>query len=112
MGITSDPAVPPGFRQPVYNTPAKNMRAAEATAAELPSLQGEDLLRQQRGLQDLLIAANRQQASQSRPAAFKTPSFVGGVKPSGAPQPGAHDPNQPVAGATHTGKHASSPNPQ
>ena len=45
MGITSDPAVPPGFRQPVYSMPAKNMRAAEAAAAELPGLQGEDLLR-------------------------------------------------------------------
>ena len=106
LGISSDPAVPPGFRQPVYSTPAKNRRAMEAAAAELPGLTGDDLLRQQRRLQDLLIAANRQQTSQSRPAASKTPSLAGG-----APQPGAPNPNQPTAGATHAGKQASSPNP-
>ena len=43
MGNDANPAAPPGFRRPDYNTPAKNMRAAQAAAAELAGLQGEEL---------------------------------------------------------------------
>ena len=43
----------------VYDTPAKNLRAAEAAAAELSGLTGEERRRQQR-VNELLRAANQQ----------------------------------------------------
>ena len=45
--------------EPVYSSPAKYFRAAEAVAAELPRLSGELLIRQQARVQELL-AAGRQ----------------------------------------------------
>ena len=45
--------------KPVYSSPAKYFRAAEAVAAELPRLTGEMLTRQQARVQELL-AAGRQ----------------------------------------------------
>ncbi|KAK1627955.1 hypothetical protein QYE76_002270 [Lolium multiflorum] len=45
---------------PVYNTPDKNVRAAEAAAEELSRLEGEELRRQTRRVTELLNAANRQ----------------------------------------------------
>jgi hypothetical protein len=47
--------------QPMYSSPVKNMRAAEAATAELGNLEGEELRRQQQHLQELLATANRQQ---------------------------------------------------
>ncbi|KAK1612691.1 hypothetical protein QYE76_036364 [Lolium multiflorum] len=43
----------PSAELPVYNTPDKNMRAAEAAAEELNSLQGEELRRQTRRVAEL-----------------------------------------------------------
>ena len=43
-----------------YNTPAKNLRAAQAAAAELPSLSGEVLRRQQARVNELIEIANKQ----------------------------------------------------
>ena len=45
----------------MYSSPVKNMRAAEAAATELPNLAGEELVQQHR-VQELLAAANKQQA--------------------------------------------------
>ena len=44
--------------RPVYDTPAKNLRAAEAAAAELSGLTGEERRRQQQRVNELLRAAN------------------------------------------------------
>ena len=38
MDNNANPAAPPGFCRPVYSTPAKNMRAAQAATAELNGL--------------------------------------------------------------------------
>ena len=46
--------------RPKYSTPAKNLRAAEAAAAELSSLTGEALRKQQIRVNELLYVANRQ----------------------------------------------------
>ena len=46
---------------PEYSCPAQNMRAAEAAAAELPYLHGEELHQQMRRVQQLINTANRQQ---------------------------------------------------
>ena len=55
----ADLAAPPGFRRPVYSTPAKNMRAAQAAMAEFNGLQGEELQLQHQRIRDLIDAANR-----------------------------------------------------
>ena len=51
--------------RPVYETPAMNMRAAEAAAAELSGLEGEERERQQQRVNELIRAANRQQAAKA-----------------------------------------------
>jgi hypothetical protein len=43
--------------KPKYNTPAKNLRAAQAATAELPSLSGEALRKQQARVNELLDIA-------------------------------------------------------
>ncbi|KAK1666546.1 hypothetical protein QYE76_054705 [Lolium multiflorum] len=53
----SSPA--PSAEQPVYNTPDKNMLAAEAAAEELHRLEGVELRRQTERVTELLKAANR-----------------------------------------------------
>jgi len=53
-------ASPMSADRPVYSTPAKNMRAAEAAAVELSSLTGEPLRKQQARVNELLYVANRQ----------------------------------------------------
>ncbi|KAK1683164.1 hypothetical protein QYE76_044012 [Lolium multiflorum] len=52
----------PSMEQPVYNTPDKNMRAAQAAAEELSRLQGEELRRQTKRVTELLNAATKQSA--------------------------------------------------
>ncbi|KAK1653716.1 hypothetical protein QYE76_071521 [Lolium multiflorum] len=47
----------PSMEPPVYNTPDKNMRAAQAAAEELSRLQGEELRRQTKRVTELLNAA-------------------------------------------------------
>ena len=54
------PSPAPSAELPVYNTPDKNMRAAEAAAEELNRLEGEELRRQTKRVTELLSAANRQ----------------------------------------------------
>ncbi|KAK1679976.1 hypothetical protein QYE76_040824 [Lolium multiflorum] len=49
----------PSAEQPVYNTPDKNMLAAEAAAEELHRLEGAELRRQTERVTELLKAANR-----------------------------------------------------
>ncbi|KAK1644069.1 hypothetical protein QYE76_061874 [Lolium multiflorum] len=56
----------PSTERPVYNTPDKNMRAAEAAAEELNRLQGEELRRQTKRVTELLNAATRQSADPRR----------------------------------------------
>jgi hypothetical protein len=43
----------------MYSSPVKNMRAAEAAAAELGNLEGEELRLQQHRLQELLATARQ-----------------------------------------------------
>ncbi|KAK1649163.1 hypothetical protein QYE76_066968 [Lolium multiflorum] len=52
----------PSMEPPVYNTPDKNMRAAQAAAEELSRLQGEELRRQTKRVTELLNAATKQSA--------------------------------------------------
>ncbi|KAK1668543.1 hypothetical protein QYE76_056702 [Lolium multiflorum] len=56
------PSPTPSAEQPVYNTPDKNMRAAQAAAEELNRLEGEELRRQTKRVTELLNAATRQAA--------------------------------------------------
>ncbi|KAK1617033.1 hypothetical protein QYE76_022550 [Lolium multiflorum] len=49
----------PSAEQPVYNTPDKNMRAAQAAAEELNRLEGEELRRQTKRVTELLNAATK-----------------------------------------------------
>ncbi|KAK1650796.1 hypothetical protein QYE76_068601 [Lolium multiflorum] len=56
------PSPAPSAELPVYNTPDKNMRAAQAAAEELNRLQGEELRRQTKRVTELLNAATRQAA--------------------------------------------------
>ncbi|KAK1695823.1 hypothetical protein QYE76_012520 [Lolium multiflorum] len=56
----------PSMEPPVYNTPDKNMRAAQAAAEELSRLQGEELRRQTKRVTELLNAATKQSADPSR----------------------------------------------
>ena len=46
--------------RPKYSSPVKNLRAAKAAAAELSSLTGEALRKQQGRVQELLDIANKQ----------------------------------------------------
>ena len=46
--------------KPRYSTPGKNLRAAEAAAAELPGLSGDARSRQQDRVNELVAIANRQ----------------------------------------------------
>nr|XP_051191085.1 uncharacterized protein LOC127304436 [Lolium perenne] len=50
----------PSMELPIYNTPNKNMLAAQAAAEELRGLEGEELRRQTMRVTELLKAANRQ----------------------------------------------------
>ncbi|KAK1615926.1 hypothetical protein QYE76_021443 [Lolium multiflorum] len=50
----------PSMELPIYNTPDKNMLAAEAAAEELHRLEGEELRRQTTRVTELVKAANRQ----------------------------------------------------
>ncbi|KAK1626781.1 hypothetical protein QYE76_001096 [Lolium multiflorum] len=50
----------PSMELPIYNTPDKNMRAAEAAAEELSLLEGEELRRQTRRVAELCHAAAEQ----------------------------------------------------
>lgn len=47
MGISNEPTSPPSYREPIYSTPAKNMKAAQIAQADLAGLQEEDFLQQQ-----------------------------------------------------------------
>ncbi|KAK1647766.1 hypothetical protein QYE76_065571 [Lolium multiflorum] len=49
----------PSMELPIYNTPDKNMLAAEAAAEELHRLEGEELRRQTARVTELVKAANR-----------------------------------------------------
>ena len=46
--------------KPKYSTPAKNLRAAEAAATELPGLPGEVRRKQHDRVNELVVTANRQ----------------------------------------------------
>ncbi|KAE8789474.1 hypothetical protein D1007_36365 [Hordeum vulgare] len=50
-----------GGNQPVYETPAANLRAAQVAMEEMPSLEGEERAFQEKRVKDLLDAANEQQ---------------------------------------------------
>ncbi|KAK1613789.1 hypothetical protein QYE76_019306 [Lolium multiflorum] len=60
----------PSMELPIYNTPEKNLRAAEAAAEELSRLEGEELRRQTRRVPELLHIASEQQ---------KNPRYAGYV---------------------------------
>ena len=50
-----------GGNQPTYETPAANLRAAQAAMEEMTSLEGEERAFQEKRVKDLLDAANEQQ---------------------------------------------------
>ncbi|KAI4996066.1 hypothetical protein ZWY2020_041164 [Hordeum vulgare] len=50
-----------GGKQPVYETPAANLRAAQAAMEEMPSLEGEERTFQKKRVKDHLDVANEQQ---------------------------------------------------
>ena len=52
--------------KPVYNTPAKCIRAAEQVVAELSGLSGETLVKQQGRLQELLATAGKLNAKMKK----------------------------------------------
>src|SRR3954471_22210034 len=54
------------IENPVYTTPAMNMRAAEAAIAELSNLTGEALRKQQARVQELVVAANKLNAEMAK----------------------------------------------
>ena len=56
-----EPLERPNIVQPEYNCPVQNMKAAEAAAAELPHLQGEELRQQVRRVQELIATTKRMQ---------------------------------------------------
>ncbi|KAK1613717.1 hypothetical protein QYE76_019234 [Lolium multiflorum] len=84
------PSPAPSAELPVYNTPDKNMRAAEAAAEELNRLEGEELRRQTRRVTELLNAANRQIAD---------PRYLGPAKPPAERQQPQPAPSKPEPGA-------------
>ncbi|KAI5000295.1 hypothetical protein ZWY2020_004884 [Hordeum vulgare] len=49
-----------GGKQPIYETPAANLRATLAAMAEMPSLEGEERAFQEKRVKDLLDAANEE----------------------------------------------------
>ncbi|KAI5015220.1 hypothetical protein ZWY2020_056610 [Hordeum vulgare] len=51
-----------GAKQPIYDTPTANLRAAHAAMAEMPSLEGEERVLQEKRVKDLLDTANEQQS--------------------------------------------------
>ncbi|KAI4972806.1 hypothetical protein ZWY2020_003731 [Hordeum vulgare] len=53
-------------KQPVYETPAANLRAAQAAMEEMPSFEGEERSFQEKRVKDLLDAANEQQTRLDR----------------------------------------------
>lgn len=48
-----------GMVPPIYDTPVKNILTVEAAAADLESLQGEELLQRQQRVRELLDVANK-----------------------------------------------------
>ncbi|KAK1642227.1 hypothetical protein QYE76_060032 [Lolium multiflorum] len=94
------PSPAPSAELPVYNTPDKNVRAAEAAAEELNRLEGEELRRQTRRVTELLNAANRQiadpryvnapRASHARGAAGNDREGARDTAESASPAPSRH----------------------
>ena len=70
MDRARQPHERPDIVQPEYSCPVQNMKAAEAAAAELPHLQGEELHQQMRQAQELIATANRLQR-ETEPAASR-----------------------------------------
>ena len=79
--------------KPVYSSPAKYFRAAEAAAAELPRLTSDLLLRQQARVQELLSAGRRMNVEVAKTR----------------PGPGASQIIHSAGGASRSHKQASSP---
>ncbi|KAI5016728.1 hypothetical protein ZWY2020_006579 [Hordeum vulgare] len=50
-----------GGKQSIYETPVANLRVAQAAMAEMPGLEGEERVLQEKRVKDLLDAANEQQ---------------------------------------------------
>ncbi|KAK1616080.1 hypothetical protein QYE76_021597 [Lolium multiflorum] len=103
LGLRSPATAPspaPSAELPVYNTPDKNVRAAEAAAEELNRLEGEELRRQTRRVTELLNAANRQiadpryvnapRASHARGAAGNDREGARDTAESASPTPSRH----------------------
>ncbi|KAK1609247.1 hypothetical protein QYE76_032920 [Lolium multiflorum] len=102
------PSPAPSAEQPVYNTPDKNMRAAQAAAEELNRLEGEELRRQTKRVTELLNAATKQaadpryvnapRASHARGAAGNDREGARDTAESASPAPSRHRDSR----ATHT----------
>ncbi|KAK1678450.1 hypothetical protein QYE76_039298 [Lolium multiflorum] len=75
----------PSMELPLYNTPDKNMLAAEAAAEELHRLEGEELRRQTERVTELLKAANQDanapRASHARGAAGNARDTAESISP-------------------------------
>ena len=85
-----------GTGRPIYDTPIKNMRAAQAVIADLEFLEGEELLQQQQRIRELIIAANEQQ-QRFDPA-----------QPSGSVSGRTGDPERALRDTRQTSSHATS----
>lgn len=81
----NEPAAPPGYREPVYSSPAKNLKAAQIAQAEVVGLQGEELAYQQHRVQDLLNAACVQQATYNYDRAVSATALAGNTPRAGGP---------------------------
>ncbi|KAI5014695.1 hypothetical protein ZWY2020_056085 [Hordeum vulgare] len=71
---------------PTYETPAANMRAAQASMEEMESLEGEERAFQEKRVKDLLDTANQQHARfDPGPAQLESPGLSSGARrnPSG-----------------------------
>ncbi|KAI5007870.1 hypothetical protein ZWY2020_008918 [Hordeum vulgare] len=81
-----------GGKLPIHDTPAANMRAAQATLDEMDALEGEERARQEKHVKDLLVVANEQRGHLVPDHAFSVSphfNYEGYQVPSGC-QPAQH----------------------
>ena len=94
--------------RPKYSSPVKNLRAARAAAAELSSLSGDALRRQQARVNELLSAANEQNEAyrKANPGAGGSQVLMSGRNDAGKSVGQASSPNASKrrAGSVNSGK--------
>ena len=92
--------------KPIYSSPAKNMRAADAAAAELSFLSGDEWRKQQIRVNELLHAATQQQAVYARnnPGAGSALYSAGGAGGKSAGHAASSPQGKHLAGSVNSGK--------